>query len=678
MTIRSLRKTASRRRQRGSILVSTGAGLALLITLLGAVDLGLMYYYKREYQKAADLAALAGSQQLMMGCATAVTAGNDNATANLASLDGDATTIQPGLWNSGSNPRFSSLLGAGNCNTDANAVRALVLGTVPTFFFGGVNLSAEGIALASAPIAQLTIRSSLATVNGGLLNDVIGPLLGGSVSLSAVSWQGLVDTDINLLSFLDALALDLGVSAGNYDQVLGADVTLGQLLGVAADVLSQGGGTGDVGVAAGALDQLSVLNLPAFSPLLQLGDILNIQSGTPRSGLDTTLNVFDLVQGSAQLASSECVACVTLPVNLPGVAGVQVRTQIIEPPQLSAIGRPDLAAAAPLGPDKIFVRTAQVRTLVSVDLPIVGAVQTGLEALLNSSLLTGINGAVNSLLTLNLVDLVGSLSCLIACDIQRDVMDIKVLPTPRIDVYIAAGDGEAYVSDYDCDGGKSLDVPTRTAAADIRVGKMGTSAADAASKVFAKPSTTPVVDPVALLDIGSYRARYECTLLLFCTTTWRTSKGTWVSTANKLAQAQRTEFSGGGIGVKAVVPVAGTNGTEMFSDPPTGGLPDVGEEPAWETVSSTEIVDSLTDTLGGLEPQFYQPSNGNLLGTVLATVGSVANTLVSTLSGIIDAVLAPLLDPLVDFLLESLGLNLNQVDVGANLSCEGGGGTLVE
>lgn len=665
-------------RQRGSILVTTGVALALIIALFGAIDLGKMYYYKREYQKSADLAALAGSRQLMLSCAAAVTAGTDNANANLADFDGDTTTIQPGEWVASSNPRFSSLLGAGNCDADANAVRALVLGAVPTMFFGSVNLSAEGIALAMSPIAQLRIRSTLASVNDGLLNDVAGALLGGSVSLSAVSWQGLVNTDISLLSFLDALALELGVDAGNYDQVLGTDVTLGQLLGVAADVLTEGAGTGDVGVAAAALQQLSVLSLPAFSPLLQLSDILNIQSGTPRSGLDTTLNVFDLVQGSVQLASSECAVCATVPVNLPGVAGVQVRTQIIEPTQLSAIGRPDLAAADPLGPDKIFVRTAQVRTLVSIDLPIVGAVQTGLQALLNNALVSGITSAVNNLLTLNLAGLLSDLSCLLSCTQERDVVDILVLPTPRIDVYIEAGEGEAYVSDYNCTGSKSLEVPTRTAAADIRVGKMGTSAADAASKVFAKPSTTPVVDPVALLDIGSYHARKQCTLLAICTTTWRTSTGTYVSNANKLTQAQRTAFSGGGIGIKAVVPVAGTNGTENFTDPPTGGLPDVGEDPAWETVSSTEIVDSLSDTLTGLEPQFYQPTNGNLLGTVLATVGATATTLVDTLSGIIDAALAPLLDPLVDFLLDSLGLNLNQVDVGANLSCEGGGGTLVE
>lgn len=661
-----------RPRQRGSILVNVAAGLSLMVILLGAIDLGLLFYYKREYQKAADLAALAGSHELANGCAAAISAGTDNANTNLSAYTHDTPTIQPGVWKTTTDPRFVA-----GCTGDQNAVRALIFGDVPTVFRGTQNISAEAIAVAMNPIAQLQIRSTVAALDDGLLNDVTGSLLGGAVSLSAASWQGLLDTDINLLNYLDALALDLGVDAGNYDQVLGADVTLGQLMGVAADVLNQGGGTGDVGAAALGLEELSVLSLPAFSPLLQLGDILAVQAGTPAAGLDTTLNVLSLVQGSVQLASSECAVCATVPIDLPGVAGVQIRAQVIEPPQLSAIGRPDLAAADPLGPNKIFVRTAQARVLVSLELPVVGAVLTNLQSLLSSPLLIGVTGAVNSLLSLDLTDLVSSLSCLIACDIQEDITDIQVLPSPRIDVYIEAGEGQAYVEDYSCGSGgdKSLDVPTQTAAADIRIGSLGSSAADAANAVFAKPATSPEVEPVGLLDIGSYRARYQCTLLLFCTTTWRTSTGTWT---NNKSLAQRTAFSGGGIGIKAEVPVASTSGTELYSDPPAGDLPEVGEEPSWHSVSSSEIVDSLTDSLTGLDVEFYDATDGGLLGGVLSLVGGVASTLVSTLEGIIDAALAPLLDPLVDFLLNSLGLNLNQVDVGANLSCEGGGGTLVE
>lgn len=676
--------------QSGSVLVTVGVGLSAMVILLASLDLGFLYFYKREYQKAADIAAMAGAASLIVAdgsrnCVGGATpAAQASALGNLGSRP-HAALVECGRWTrAAATPegRFDVSAAA----EEIDAVRVVVSGTPPSFMLGAVDLTirASAIAVASQPVAQLRIRSAVVDLEDGVLNDVTGALLGGSISLSAASWEGLLNTDINLLSYLDALALDLGVDAGNYDEVLGADVTLGQLLGVAADVLNQGGGTGDVGAAAGGLDQLSVLSLPAYAPLLQLGDLLNVQSGTPAAGLDTNLNVLDLVQGSVQLASAECAVCATVPINLPGVAGVQIRTQIIEPPQLSAIGRPDLAAANPTGPDQIFVRTAQARVLVSVDLPIIGSVLTTLQTLLSNPLVSGITGAVNNLLTLNLKGLVTDILCLVLCGpIPSDIVDIQVLSTPRVDVYIEAGAGEAYVSDYSCDSGKSLDVPTSTAAANIRVGKLGTSAADAASKVFAKPSTTPTVDPVALLDIGSYHVLKRCLVIVGCSYAWATNAANssytaYTSSSTRPAAAFRTAFSGGGIGIKAVVPVAGTDGTEAYTDPPVGDLPELGEDPSWHSVSSTDIVDSLTDSLTGLDLEFYQPINGNLLGGVLSLVGSVANTLVSTLEGIIDAALAPLLDPLVDFLLDALGLNVNQVDVGANLSCGGGGATLVD
>ena len=76
---------------------------------------------------------------------------------------------------------------------------------------------------------------------------------------------------------------------------------------------------------------------------------------------------------------------------------------------------------------------------------------------------------VNDVLSLNLLGLVNTLSCLIACDIQRDVTDILILPTPRLDLNLDAGAGRAYVNDYECStANKSLSVPTRTAAAEAR------------------------------------------------------------------------------------------------------------------------------------------------------------------------------------------------------------------
>jgi len=683
-SLRSLTRRSPPARQRGSIIIFAALGLSLAVILLSTTDIGFLYFYKREYQKAADLAAMAGARHLVAANGTRSCSANAQpaaATSAAQNLGSKPYTLKVtcGRWTpSATNPLDLSASAA-----SIDAVRVEISGTPPRIlpFVGQRTVVANATALADQALAQLTIRSTLATVDttqSALLNAVVGGLLGGSINLPVAAWNGLLNTDINLLRYLDALALELGINAGNYSQVLGAEVKLGTLLGVAADVLNQGGGTGSVGASVGALDQLSLLNLPAFSPLLKLGDILNIQTGTPASGLDANLNVLNLLQGSIQLANSQCAACIALPVNVPGIASANVRVGVISPPQLSSIGNPALAKANPLGPDRIYVRTAQVRALVSLDLPIAGSVLTGLEALLDSPLISGLTNAVNDLLSLNLVGLLQGLSCVLYCDIQRDIIDLRILPTPRLDVNLDAGSGEAYVNDYNCTNTKELKAPTKTATAHLRIGKMGTSAADAANKVFSS-SIPPSVDPVAILDIGTKRVRYQCVLLVGCWTEWRTAAGTW---STNQSQAARTAFAGGGIGLKVDAPVAGVNTTSTYSDPPVAGLPDIGQTPAYKTVTSTNIVNSLRSTLTGVQLQIYPPSGSGLgtngLGNVLALVGSVVNTLVSTVSGLVTALLSPLLDPLLNVLISSLGVDLNKIDVGGNLSCDGGGATLVD
>lgn len=675
-------------RQSGSVIILAALGISLTVILLSITNIGFLYFYKREYQKTADLAAMAGARQLIsqngsVSCTNNATpAAQASAARNMGSKPYQLV-ITCGKWDPSATPAFDTSVST----ADMDAVRAVVSGTPPSFlpFVEAPVITAMATALADQPVAALNIESTLAAIDsskGALLNALVGGLLGGSVNLSAGAWNGLLNTDVNLLRYLDALALELGISAGNYDQVLGADVTLGQLLSVAADVLNQGGGSGgstaDVGAALGGLLQLANLNLPGFTPLLHLGDLINLQTGTPTSGLDLGLNLLQLVEGSVQLASSQCAVCATVPISLPGVAGINVRVKVIEPPQGPSIGNPALAVMDPLGPNRIYVRTAQVRTLISVDLPIAGSVLSGVQSLLNDTVISGITNTVNDLLSLNLLGLLQSLSCLVYCDIQRDIIDIQVLPSPRLDVNLDAGSGQAYVNDYDCSNTKSLSVPTKTAAAELRVGKMGDSAADAAGKVFSS-SAPPTVEPVPLLDIGTRYVRYQCSLLLICGTTWRTASGTWT---NDKSLSQRIAFAGGGIGVKADVPVAGSNTTLTYTDPPSGGLPNLGESPAVQTVTSTNIVNSLSNTLNGLQLQFYPPSGSSVgtsgLGNVLTLVGSVVNTLVSTLTGIISGVLSPLLDPLLNLLLTGLGVDLNKVDVGANMTCQGSGATLVD
>ena len=88
-----------------------------------------------------------------------------------------------------------------------------------------------------------------------------------------------------------------------------------------------------------------------------------------------------------------------------------------------------------------------------------------------------------------------------ATGIQKDLLDIKVLSSPRLDILLEAGGGDGRVTQYDCDeGDKTLETLASTAAASIKVGRMGDTMADAATNAFAEE--TNVYDGIIISSPG--------------------------------------------------------------------------------------------------------------------------------------------------------------------------------
>lgn len=635
---------AQRRRQGGSVIVFAAIGLSAVVILLSLADIGTMYFYRREFQKAADLAALAGAKSLQTSCAAAQTAASSNASQNLGSRS-YVTTVDCGVWNSSAGTMFSTP-GTGT----QNAVRVTISGTPPRFLMGGRAMSAYAIAISNVPLANLTIRSALVSIDsskGALLNSLLGNMLGGALNLSLASWQGLVNANVNLLSYMDALALRLGVSAGNYAQVLSTNTTLGTLLGAMVDAMGSGSTAGiavnsligSIGGTVGSINNLT------------LGSLLSLQSGLQQTGLAMDLNALQLAQAMVQLANYNSSINVSVPINLIGLAAATVTARIIQPPQISATGNPALAKANPTGSNKIYVRDAQVRVLISVSLSsALTSLVSGLTTAV-SNLVSPVTDLLNNLLHLNLVAV---LSCLVLC--TQTGVDIQILSPPfRIDVNVDAGAGSAYVTDYSCDNAgtnKSLTVAANTSALALRIGKMGTSDADAISKVFAS-SAAPTVSPVPLVDIGTVTK--TCTLLAIC------------------FSGARVPFAGGGIGLQTDTSVAASSATLNYVAPAASNLPTLKEDPYYQTISSSNIVSSLSATLAGAGIQIYQPTSPvSGLGLVISLVGTTLDTIKPLLQTAVATVLSPLLDPLVNTLLNTLGVTLAQTDVGARMTCNSG------
>jgi uncharacterized membrane protein len=641
-------------RQRGAIGLMAAATLSLaVVMLLLVVDTGRLYMEQRKLQRVVDNAALEAVSRggnCLPGLSAASYAGQSvvrngyivDASNTLATTCGTLVTAATGLRTFAVDA------------TQAAAVKVVASRTVTTSFAGGVQalfsgtpvslnttLNASAVAAKPQPtVAQLNIRSTLASIDtaqSNILNPLFSGLLGGNVNLTALGWDGLLNTDINLLKYLDQLAINLNVAAGNYTQLLNTQATVTQLIQAAATVVQLNGATAQVITALGQLQVAAINAAP-----VKLGDILQLQTGTTAAGLDANLQLLQLIQGVVQLANSKSAVAATLPISVLGLANVTVRVKVIEPPQFSAIGDPARAKANPLGPDRIYVRTAQIRTMLSVNLPVL----SGVTGLANAvvGLVGTLTSTVNELLHLNLVAVLSSVIC-IGCQ----QLDPLLLPSPRIDISLDAGGAKSYLTDYSCPtdttGTKSLTAHTVTSIADLKLGNID------ATNAFSS-AAEPTVAPLALIDLG-------------IATCYR------VAGLGSCDPHSHITYGAGGIAIMLDTSVAQSSQDLLFSSGTPFTTPaNLKLPPSIQSAAPTNnIVGSLSNTLAGINLIVYKPQSGNPFGAIVTDVASLISDVTSKLLPVVTNLISPLLDPLLNNLLKGLGINLMDVDVGANMTC---------
>ena len=645
-------------RQRGAIGLMAAATLSLaLVLMLLVVDTGRLYMEQRKLQRVVDSAALEAVSRggnCQSGLSAATYAGQ-SAVRNGFIIDSNNTLATT----CGSVQTAVSGLRAFTVDaTRSSAIKVVASRTVTTSFAGGVQalfsgsavslnttLNASAVAAQPTPtVAQLNIRSTLASINtaqSNILNPLFSGLLGGNVNLTALGWDGLLNTDINLLSYLNQLAINLNVAAGNYTQLLNTQATVTQLIQAAATVVQLNGATATVITALGQLQVAAINAAP-----VKLGDILQLQTGTTAAGLDANLQLLQLIQGVVQLANSKSAVAATLPISVLGLANVTVRVKVIEPPQFSAIGDPARAKANPLGADRIYVRTAQIRTFISVNLPVLSGVAGLTNAVLG--LVGALTPTLNALLHLDLAATLNSVLCLLGAGCEQ--LAPRLLPSPEIDISLDAGGAQSYVTDYSCPTGttgvKSLTAHTITSIADLKLGKIDPANAFSSS-------AEPTVTPLPLIDLGIE----TCYGLFGCDA------------------SSHVQFGAGGIGIMLDTSVAKNTQDLLFSSvnasvPPFNTPANLKLLPSVQSAApTTDIVGSLAGTLAGINLTVYKPQGSNPLGSIVTGVASLISDVTNKLLPVVTNLLAPLLDPLLNNLLKSLGINLMDVDVGANMTC---------
>jgi uncharacterized membrane protein len=234
----------------------------------------------------------------------------------------------------------------------------------PIYFahiFQDEDVDIAAMAIATRPAeAAFSIGSRLLSLEGGIINAILTQMLGSSVNLRVMDYRSLADADIDLLKFMDQLAVEADIEAGSYDQVLEADLTAGKILSAMAKTAR----TDNKIDAANALDDLahaiSSTTPVDLTRLLNIGSAANAEIGTSRQyGLAAAVNAMQMVNALALVSNGAHQVDVNLGATVPGLTNTQLSLLIGEPPQGTSW--------ITVGGKGAFVRTAQTRIKLSVD-----------------------------------------------------------------------------------------------------------------------------------------------------------------------------------------------------------------------------------------------------------------------------------------------------------------------
>ncbi|WP_433949305.1 TadG family pilus assembly protein [Brevundimonas bullata] len=332
--------------ERGGVAVMTAlfGGVFCVLAAL-AVDVGSVSLKARQIQGAADLSAMAAAHDLVRAEAAA----HATASANLSDIQTIDVVKGAYVADGRIKPKDRFLAGA----ADPNAARVEVTAPAPLFFGRWVlqrdSLNVRRTATAAIPGGQpqamFSIGSRLASLDGGLANALLSGLLGSNVSLTVMDYRALAGAQVNLLQFSDALATEIGLTAGDYDALLKQEVTAGQALKVLESI-----------AGADARSALSKLTRAPVDAKLKLKDLIGVEADAQhglRQALNADVSALDLIMASLETANGDRQVALDLGARA-GLADLDIMLAIGERPNKS----PWLTITSKGEP---IIRTAQAR-----------------------------------------------------------------------------------------------------------------------------------------------------------------------------------------------------------------------------------------------------------------------------------------------------------------------------
>lgn len=332
--------------QRGAISIL--AALSLIFVVASAamtVDIGQAAWQKRSLQKMVDVDSLDAVRALgdrkdpvADACTKALQFAQEAATRNdfdyTNTAAGNSLTVEVGTAVS-TTKVFTSLgavTAAGPNPTPAdcaaaNAVRITATHTnVNRFMPGTIPVTTQAVAMVDQ-VASFSVGSRLArldTTSSPIFNSVLGQMLGSTLSLDAVSYNGLADATVSLGDVWAELGL------GSTEQILNSEVLVEDLLTATAQALNNQGDSASV-TAAGILGTFSTQL--TSSAHFKFGDLLGANTGDPGEAANAQMNVLEMIGMVATVANGTNLLNLTAPITIPGVTTTTLKMSVIEPPQ---------------------------------------------------------------------------------------------------------------------------------------------------------------------------------------------------------------------------------------------------------------------------------------------------------------------------------------------------------
>lgn len=368
------------RARSGNIGVSAALAMPLVITSMAlAIDYGYLTVQKREMQSTVDLAAIAAAANVSSAEKAVLNHfANNGLNYGVSTPNGlltiDGKTLPPGDINTAKLDGVATVTrGRYVPDPSVDAGQRFIKDATPTdavqvmlerkgdiflasIFTKAPDLSVYGTA-ASSKIAAFSVGSRLASLNDGLLNAILGQMLGTTISLKVMDYQALIDADIDIQPFLKIIATRLNLTAASYEDVLKANLTMPQLL---ASMRLVQGLSGTVTAALKSIELSTSSDKRTFT----LAQILNLdpkKSLQIDAGSDWAMRVsaLQIVSAAAAIANGENQIALNAVAGLPGIASAKVKLAIGEPPVETPSHR--------LGTPGAAVRTAQTRLAVEVN-----------------------------------------------------------------------------------------------------------------------------------------------------------------------------------------------------------------------------------------------------------------------------------------------------------------------